>query len=180
AALTGHLAEHKGVRTVLVTSAERGDGRTVTAANLAAAARLSGKRVALVSTDFADTGLQRVLGVNGQRSLGDVLTGSMTTLDALQDVDGLKVLTSKTTGQTQGLLLRVDRMARVLADLRDSADLVVIDAPPIDASDALAVAPLSDGVLFVARSDKTTPDAVERARGRLGMLGVKVIGGVVT
>src|SRR5205807_5773154 len=115
------------------------------------------------------------------RSLGDVLSGSIPTSDAVQEVDGIMVLTSKFGPQTpHGLLLRTDRVAAVLRDLRDSADLVVIDAPPVDAADTLAVAPLSDGVLFVAKADKTAPQAVERARARLGMLGARVVGGVLT
>src|SRR5207302_1382865 len=142
AALICLVADRQGLKTLLVTSAERGDGRTVTAANLAAAASLAGRRVALVSADFGDPGLQRMLGVNGSQSLGDVLTGTVETRDALQEADGVLVLTSKPGPKTpQGLLLKPGGISRVLADLRSSADLVVIDAPPVETADTIAMAP---------------------------------------
>src|SRR5207237_9197408 len=118
---------------------------------------------------------------DGPRSLGDVLTGTVEPRDPLQEADGFLVLPSKPGPKTpQGLLLKPGGISRVLADLRSSADLVVIDAPPVETADTIAMAPFTDGVVFVAMAGKTPPRAVEEARGRLGLVGIAVVGGVLT
>jgi Mrp family chromosome partitioning ATPase len=71
-------------------------------------------------------------------------------------------------------------MGEVVSGLREVADYVVMDTAPILlVSDALALAPLVDGVLFVADSDKTTRSAVAHARDQLEQVGSTIIGSVL-
>jgi Mrp family chromosome partitioning ATPase len=71
-------------------------------------------------------------------------------------------------------------MGRLLAALRDHADFVIIDAAPVlVVADPLALAPMVDGILFVADADDTSRHGVERAREHLGQVGARVIGSVL-
>ena len=77
--------------------------------------------------------------------------------------------------------LQSDRMLEVLARCTEAADMVVIDsAPVLPVADSLVLAPVVDGVLFVADARKATRDAIVQCRYQLSQVGGRIIGGVLT
>lgn len=172
----------QGLRSLLITSPNAGEGATRTAANLGVSLAQAGKRVVLVSVDLQRPGLQSYFTGAGDFGLTSVLTGEGHGFGAVTGtfVKGLRILHSGPANDASSELLASDDMRRVLDELERDADLVLIDAPPVlTAADTLAVAPLADAVLVVASADRTTCAALHEARIRLEQVGAHVIGAVL-
>jgi polysaccharide biosynthesis transport protein len=151
---------------ILIASSAPGEGKTTIAVNLAIAlSRI--KRTCLIDADLRKPGLDRILGVEHPHGLAELLCDSTSLEEALATVPGIPNLTLLPVGPVSGSpgeLLTAERMARVLQDLRQQFDSVVVDSPPIiPYADARAISPLVDGVIVVGRSGVTTRDAIKRS-----------------
>jgi succinoglycan biosynthesis transport protein ExoP len=171
------------IRTILVTSAGPGEGKTTTAVNLAVALAQVDRSVVLISADLRHPRLHPYFGVGNEWGLGQVLTGEVQLTDALVDttIPRLQVLPSGpvSTLKEPVELLQSGRMAEVIRRCRQ-ADFVILDSPPIEpVADALVLAGLVEGVLFVADARLGTRAAVASARHQLEQVGGTVLGGVL-
>lgn len=143
------------IRVVLLTSAVEGEGKTTTAANLAACFSELGGRVLVVGADLRKPGLATRLSVNSGVGLTDVLTGRMTLEEAVQvsPVSGVHVLASGTAPPNPSELLGSKKMVQCLDQLRSSFDFVIIDTPPVmPVTDAAVLSSLCDAVILVVRA----------------------------
>ncbi len=170
-------------RTILVTSALEGEGKTTTAVNLAVALAQVGKSVVLISADLRFPRVHVHLGIGNEQGLGQVLQGSIELRDALVEtpVPNLKVLpTGPVTADDEPVeLLQSDRMVDVIRGCRQ-ADVVIVDAPPIGpVADALMLVDLLDAVILVADAQEGTRARVAEARHQLAQVGGNILGGVL-
>jgi capsular exopolysaccharide synthesis family protein len=170
-------------RTILVTSALEGEGKTTTAVNLAVALAQVGKSVVLISADLRFPRVHVLLGIGNERGLGQVLQGSIELRDALVEtpIPNLKVLpTGPVTADDEPVeLLQSDRMVDVIRGCRQ-ADVVLVDAPPIGpVADSLMLVDLLDGVILVADAQEGARARVEDARHQLAQVGGTILGGVL-
>ena len=170
-------------RTILVTSAMEGEGKTTTAVNLAVALAQVGKSVVLISADLRFPRVHVLLGIGNERGLGQVLQGSIELRDALVEtpIPNLKVLpTGPVTADDEPVeLLQSDRMVDVIRGCRQ-ADMVLVDAPPIGpVADSLMLVDLLDGVILVADAQDGTRARVAEARHQLAQVGGTILGGVL-
>jgi len=171
------------VRTILVTGARQGEGKTTTAVNLSVALAQVGRSVVLISADLRYPRVHSLLGIGNEQGLGQVLLGTLSLNDALVDtpIPNLRALPS---GPASGVdepaeLLQSDRMFEVIRGCRQ-ADFVIIDGPPIEpVADSLVLADLVDGVLLVADAQEGTRAGVGRARHQLEQVGGTILGGVL-
>jgi tyrosine-protein kinase len=182
---TNLLAACKGakVRTVLVTGARQGEGKTTTAVNLAVALAQVGRSVVLIGADLRYPRVHSVLGIGNERGLGQVLLGTVSLDDALvaTAVADLRVLPSgPVTGVDEPVeLLQSDRMFEVIRTCRQ-ADFVIVDCPPIEpVADSLVLADLVDGVLLVTDAQEGTRAGVSRTRLQIEQVGGNILGGVL-
>jgi succinoglycan biosynthesis transport protein ExoP len=195
----------RGIKTILVTSGTSGEGKTVTAINLALSLTIAGSRVVLIDADLRHPKLAEHLGLHGDAGLSTVLTEDMRFIDALQPVNvpafvpeeirerlaapqgaaaasALFCLASGPLQPNPSEVLGPDRVEALLADLAADTmiDYVVIDsAPVLSVADALAIAPKVDAVLIAARLNRVTRDEVQRVNEQLSRSGARVIGMVV-
>jgi capsular exopolysaccharide synthesis family protein len=141
-------------KTILLTSAVRGEGKTTIAVNLARVLCRSGLRVALVDADRRGPGLQRLVGGQDRPGLLDYLRGGQAMRTFLQTTDepGLTfVSVGADPQQAEGLFVR-PALADLIKELRDAHDFVILDGAPILAADDTALlAPCADLVVLVAR-----------------------------
>ena len=170
-------------RTILVTSALEGEGKTTTAVNLAVALAQVGKSVVLISADLRFPRVHVLLGIGNEQGLGQVLQGSIELRDALVEtpIPNLKVLpTGPVTADDEPVeLLQSDRMVDVIRGCRQ-ADVVLVDAPPIGpVADSLMLVDLLDGVILVADAREGTRARVAEARHQLAQVGGTILGGVL-
>jgi capsular exopolysaccharide synthesis family protein len=150
---------------VLVTSAQRGDGKTQTAAGLGLTmAQERERRICLVDADLRKPQLHGRLGLPSGPGLSDVLNGTATLEDVLVTINdyNMTLLPGGTAADPE--LLGTNAMRRVLQALRAQFDRVVIDAPSATSSADIAVlSPLVEGVLLVVRVGVTPKPAIHDA-----------------
>jgi capsular exopolysaccharide synthesis family protein len=169
------------IKTLLVTSAGPGEGKTTTAANLATAIALSGERVIVLDADLRRAGLARAFGLESSVGLTSLVLGTSSLNDALQHRDrNLDVLASGPLPPNPSEIVSSQLFNHVLTSLAEMADFVIIDAPPLlPVTDALAMAAQVDGVLLVARHGSTLRSAASEARSKLDGVGANVVGYVL-
>jgi capsular exopolysaccharide synthesis family protein len=152
--------------------------------NLGTMLALAGKRVILIAADLRRRTLHTYFAVEPIVGLADVLAGRQATVDAIS-ATGIENLWLIDTGSARNLRTGVDRlgsdtMDQLLAELRGLADIILIDAPPLlTTSDVTALAPLTDGVLFVVDPGRTTRANLTQSRRELELLDVPMAGLVV-
>ena len=171
------------VRALLVASAAPSEGKSMTAANLAAALAQAGKRVILVDTDLHRPRLHKLFALRNNVGVTTALLEEDLALDTLLQatkVPGLLVLSSGPLPPNAAELLGSERMGDLVTQLKSRADVVVFDSPPIVAlADAAILSTQCDGVLMVLNAGKTRRDEAKRALEALRHVGARVIGAVL-
>lgn len=173
--------EHK-VRSLVITSAAPAEGKSTVAANLAASLSHTGKKVVLVSCDFRRPTTEQFFNVNNIIGLSDVLLGTHSLKAALQRPgdESLLVLSAGKMPPNPSELLGSAKMGSLLDELKEWADWVIIDTPPLLAvADPAAVARWADGVLVVMQAGRSTRDAGRKAVELLENVGARTVGVVV-
>jgi protein-tyrosine kinase len=160
--------DHAPLRTVMVTSPGGGEGKSVTAANLALTmAQEFQRRVVLVDADLRRPSVQALFGIDeGGPGLSEVLAGEATLDEVLVNLPDyrLTVLPAGSTPQFPTELLGSAAMRRTLDLLRARFDRVLLDLPAVmPLADVGTVAPLADGVVMVVRAGVTQRPALDQA-----------------
>jgi capsular exopolysaccharide synthesis family protein len=164
-----------GCRVIAITSPVAGDGKTLTAVNLAGAiAKTSQARVLLLDTDLRRPSVGRVLGSNGNGGWGliDAILDRRQSLEQAAwrlDEFNLSVVTSRRPESDTYELLASGRVGQLLQDAREQFDYIVLDSPPVlPVPDCRLVTEWIDGFLLVVAADKTPRKLVEETLSLLG------------
>jgi Mrp family chromosome partitioning ATPase/capsular polysaccharide biosynthesis protein len=188
----------RDIRTLMITSAVSGEGKSTTAANLAIAFARVGKRVILVDLDLrSGSGI----GMRTQPGLTDVALGHVD-LDAALTMVGVHEEPTSAGGEADGVyrgpgvlrflptgpvppiareFIRSHALAQTLDRLRRRADLVIVDAPALLAgSDAMALSALVDALVLVFRLNVVRRPLIDELKGVLGALRAPTLGYAVT
>jgi capsular exopolysaccharide synthesis family protein len=157
----------RAVRAIIITSPGKGDGKSLTAANLALTmAQEYQHRVLLVDADLRRPTLHQLFGLRETPGLTDVLMGAATLDDAFVPLSEhhLTVLPSGVPAMHPAELLGSAAMRRVLDAARTRFDRVILDMPPAaPLADVHVLAGLADGLLMIVRAGVTPKPAIERA-----------------
>jgi capsular exopolysaccharide synthesis family protein len=180
------------VGSVLVTSAQPGDGKSTVAWNLAWASASAGKRTLLIEADLRRPSLaswtHRVsrIGLSGLLSNQGELQDAITTVGNQDDGDAaaipysIDVVFAGPLPPNPDELIESGRMTHVIEAAQREYDLVIIDTPPTSVvSDAIPLVKDVDGILVVARLGRTSKDTAARLGQQLENLGARVLGVVV-
>ena len=170
-------------KVITVTSSVPGEGKSTTACNVAIALAQTGVRVALVEGDLRRPKVAEYLGLERSVGLTTVLVGRVTLEAALQQArtPGLDVLTSGALPPNPSEIIQTTAMSNLVAELRQSYDVILIDAPPLlPVTDASLLASISDGALLVVRHGETGREEVASAVSRLNAVGGRVLGTVLS
>jgi capsular exopolysaccharide synthesis family protein len=167
-------------RSLLVTSAVAGDGKTVTSLNLAIVLAQRKAGVVVVDCDLRKSGISKVLRLDNKVGVSTLLTGTGTIEDALQESSaspGLWILPSGPEPPSPADLLSSDRMAELLRSLSERFEHVVIDTPPVLAvTDATILSRIVEGVVLVTECGTTSRAALQRTRRTLDAAGARILG----
>ena len=171
------------IKTLLVTSAMPGEGKTVTAGNLAVIFAQAGRRVLLVDADLRKPGVHTLFALPNFHGLTTLLRREDASVEAVAqqtEQDGLQVLTTGPLPPNPAELLGSQRMRAVLERLMSGYDLLVVDSPPVQAvADAAILSSFMDGSLFVIDASRSRRRAVRQARETLDRAGARVLGAVL-
>jgi succinoglycan biosynthesis transport protein ExoP len=178
------LSVDREVRVVQVTSPSPGEGKTVTATNLAMVFAQAGDRVVLVGADLRRPRAEDILGVPLTPGLTGVLIGEVALPQAIRSVEGLPNLSVLPAGYpppNPSELLSGERARRLIDVLAQTYDLVVLDCPPVlPVTDALVLARMADTTLLVTSANRTSRRALDRGVEVLQQVGAPLMGTVMT
>lgn len=170
-------------KVLLITSALPGEGKTLTAANLAVSFAELGDSVLLIEADMRRPHLSEYLDLSSEVGLSNVLAGQVVIEEVTQPWgDGkLSVLSSGSTPPNPSELLGSTRMVNLLKLLRDRYDRIVIDCAPVLAvSDALVASAAVDAVVLVIRSGRTHNSQADQAAHSLQAVHAPLVGSVLS
>lgn len=174
------------INTIMVTSTNQHEGKSILLANLAVTFAESGARIILVDADLRRPKQDKIFGVSNTTGLTTVVLGEVQQESSphlpLQQtqVDGLRILTSGPLPPNPSELLGSMAMDRVIQALRAEADYILFDAPPaIAVTDAAVLARKVDGVLLVVSAGTTKRDHAARAKQKLEKVNAKILGVVL-
>ena len=168
--LRTRLAQVEGssaLRTVLVTSPQKGEGKSVTSANLALTmAQELQRRVIIVEADLRKPSMQQLFGLPPGPGLADYLCGGCDLNQVMKFLPeyNLTVIPAGEAPTNPAELLGSTAMRRLLDHLRTRFDRVILDSPPVlPLADVAVLAPIVDGALLVVRAGVTPKPAIENA-----------------
>ncbi len=185
---------NRHIHTVMVTSADSGEGKTLISLNLArAAARTDERRALLIEADLRRPGLAEAIGREPGAGLAELLSRShdlesglrelVVTADDTEDAEHsprLDILLAGSIPPNPVELLESQRMNDVLRTAATLYDVVVIDTPPIGIiSDAIPLVHQVDGVLVICRLNYSRRDHALRLMRRLNGLNAHILGVVI-
>jgi len=182
---TNLLAQYPDERfCVLVTSAEAGEGKTVTCLNLALVlAERPDHRTVIVDCDLRKHRVATMLGINNVPGLAEVISGKARLEQVIRDTKYRSLFVvpagQAAPGEVGELLGRPD-IDDVVNDLRRQYDHVLFDAPPMTLPDAGMLGRTTREAVLVVRMDKTHRESVDRAIGLLHAANVKPVGIILT
>lgn len=166
----------------VVTSSLPGEGKSTTVVNLAITLALADQRVALVECDLRRPLIARRMGLDGAVGSTSVLIGAVSLEEALQPYldTGLQVLACGPIPPNPSELLQSQAMSKLLVELRQQFDIVLLDAPPLlPVTDAAVLATQTDGALLVVKHGRTRRDQLAHAVDRLAAVDAKTLGVVL-
>lgn len=179
-----HMGKGSGSRAIAITSAMKGEGKSLSAVNIAIClAEAAGKRVCLLDTDFRAPCIAGLLGLPPGPGLSDLLLDDLGLNKVLVEtkIRDLTVIRAGREPRNPSELLGSDRIRDLLATLKTDFTHIVCDTPPINPyTDAAVLGAHMDGVLLVVRIGKTERDQAERARNVLERAGVNLLGTFLT
>jgi polysaccharide biosynthesis transport protein len=173
----------QSVQTVMITSAQVGDGKSTVAWHLAQTAASMGQRVLLVDADLRRSQLQARLGLSEAKGLSEFFSLNLSLSKVIQQPlpeSSLYVLPSGEVELDPMQILASNKMRALTNKLEDSFDLIIYDAPPLNGlADTLQLASYIDSILLVVRLNKTDKTTTEKALESLSNTQAHLLGLVV-
>ena len=175
--------EGNDIKTILVTSAIPGEGKTTVAINIAIALANKEKKVVLLDCDLRSPAIGRAMGLRSEYGMIELIRGNVSFEEAAvpyhKNMD-LQIVTGGTPTSDTSEALNSREIKDLIADLREKADYVIIDTPPSAVvSDASWMSRYVDGGIFVVKQDYAKVDILQEGMEMHAGTGVKIMGTVL-
>ena len=196
-----YIEPDQEIKSIMVTSPGSNEGKTTTISNLAITMARSGQRVIILEADLRRPMLSKYFNLDNTYGLSNAIAGTRSLRESMQliDIESLAGVSSNndmahlstikpiycaTAGPippNPGELAASDKLAELIRQARDYADIVLVDAPPMGlVGDAASIASKVDGVLFVVRLAYTSKKSVNSLKSFIDTIPCNVMGLVVT
>lgn len=169
-------------KVIVVTSSLQGEGKSITAVNLAISYAMADQRVLLIDCDMRRPKLARLIKQSAKIGLSNLIMDPKLLPEAIRNtnVEGLDVILAGNIPPNPSELLGSVRMQRLLEELKSSYDYIFLDSPPVNmVTDAVVLAPKSDGVIFLVRANQSEQGSVIHAVEQLEYAKAKILGFVL-
>jgi len=179
------LSSKSPLRAITITSSIHGEGKTITAINLAIsmAHDLGKKSILLVDADLRRARISKYLGFTSELGLADLITNGSNVDEAVLNIgiDNLTVLPAGKIPPNPAELLGSMKMKNFISLLKSKYDYIIFDTPPIiPVTDAGLLGAQTDGVILVIQADRTQKGIVEHGQGLLKQAQAKLLGYILT
>ena len=176
------ISSYGGMKSIVVTSSQPGEGKSTVSTNLAIALALNGKSVILIDADLRRPQVHTFFEQKNINGFTDIIAGECSVEEALREtgIENLRFLPAGPMPPNPPELLDSPKARALVADLKTRADYVIIDAPPaLVMADAQIAATMADGVLLVVSCQDAGRHAVTRTTELMAQTGVKIVGMVL-
>ena len=177
------LNSDRPIKSLVVSSALPGDGKSTVGFSLAKTAAIMGKKVLLVDCDLRKSKIHKLTQLNNIWGISSLISSDIDVNQVIQEMPGLNDLSVITAGPLPpdpARLLSSDKMSQMMDYFSENFDLVIYDTPPLSGLvDARLVAVHTDGVMLVVRIDKTDKSAVKQLIDTLKASPINLLGVVV-
>lgn len=175
--------ENRSMRSFLITSANRGEGKSTVASHLAlTVARFKDKKSLIVDADLRRPKIDKIFNLPEEPGLFECLQGELDPMDVVKDtrIENLKVITSGKAKGSPAHLFERDVLAEIFDKIKFYYDIVIVDsAPVIPVSDPMLISGAVDGVILVTLAGKTPKNVALRAKKILQDADANIIGAVI-
>lgn len=171
----------KEIKRILVTSAEPGEGKSITSGNLALAFAQDEKKTILIDCDLRRPSLHKKFRISNNKGLSDAIINKDKLNDCIQKrTEYLDILTAGKIPPNPSEMLGSKAMSSLLDELSNTYDVIILDSPPVLAvTDAQILSTKVDGTILVVRGEKTKKDSVIAAKGVLNKVNANILGTVL-
>ena len=170
----------KPIKTILVTSTSPGEGKTLIASNLAVIMAQGGKKVILVDLDLRRPAIHELMGLPNRIGVSDLFMHELIDFNGILrpwKETSVSVITSGGIPPNPAELLSSEKMNDILTAMKELADMVIIDSPPVSVvTDPVLLAARVDAVLLVVQPKRTRRGAVHQALEQLNRANARTIG----
>ena len=165
-------------KVIAVSSADIGEGKSTTSLNLAVTFSQTGGKTLLIDADLRRASLNKKMNMENKDGFSNILAGFSTVEKVMHHLsESLDVITAGPVPPNPSELLGSKRFVDFLAEARKQYDYIIIDTPPIDiVSDALVIAPHTDGVVMVVRMGYTAHYMLQRALDSAEFAKINILG----
>ena len=178
------LPDNTTCRTIGITSAIRGEGKSTCAINLAYTFAVANHNVLLIDMDMRLPSIARKLNIESNLGLSDYLIGNATLKQIIRTTDKYKnwdVMLSGSIPPAPSELISSDNMKSLLNTLKKKYDFIIIDLPPVNVvSDALVAKDILDGYVLAVRQDYSDKRSLNNCIRQLTFLDVNILGFAMT
>ena len=179
------IHSEKPIKTITITSSIHGEGKTITAINLAIsmAHDLNQKRILLIDGDMRRGRINKYLGVTSEVGLSELIAADANIDDALLSVgiDNLTILPAGKFPHNPAELLNSSKFKNLMSFFREKYDYVIIDSPPlIPVTDAGLIGRQTDGTVMVIQASRTQKGIIKHSEDILRQVRVKLLGYILT
>jgi capsular exopolysaccharide synthesis family protein len=162
------------LKTILVTSVGRGVGKTTVATNLAATYSKGGRNVLLLDANSRNPKLHDIYDLPNIEGFSDIIIHNNSIDSVTQEVDRFKIITHG-LGDVEGFI-KPDKISRLIKNLENKFDFVVIDSPSMDIADTQVLASEVDGVLLVVKPETSKKETALKARNQIQDGNIELLG----
>lgn len=170
----------KNLKTLVITSAGPGAGKSTISANLAVTFAMQGKKVLIVDADMRKPTVHKTFRLPNRDGLTTLLTERDVEIKDIAhrlDTEGLFIITSGVIPPNPSELLASNRMNQLITEFEELFDLIIFDMPPVIAvTDAQVMSSKADGTIFVVNKDGADKEMVIKSKELLGKVKANVIG----
>lgn len=174
------LSSDRPIRSIVISSAMAGDGKSTVALHLAQIATAMGQRVLLVDADLRKPTIHDRSALNNLWGLSNLISTNLPVGEVIRKVPSMSQLSVITAGPIPPdptKLLSSQKMKQLMADFHNSFDLVIYDVPPlVGLADASLIIPHTDGLLIVVRIEKTNSSMLKVALDNLKISRLNILG----
>ena len=179
-----YLNIDKQNKAIVVTSANKAEGKTTTLSNLAITIAQSGKKVVLVECDLRKPRIHKTFSVKNKLGITNIIVGHKSleeVINVIEEIPNLSVMQAGPIPPNPAEVLESKAMKEMVEKLKQMYDIVLFDAPPVcSVTDAAILSTITDGVILVVSSGGANIDATKLAKGLLDKVGANILGVVLT
>ena len=171
----------RDLQVLVVTSTQPGEGKSTTAGNTALSLAMDGKKVLLIDCDLRKPSIHKKFKLSNAQGLSEVILGRAKLGESIQHYNTtLDVLTSGKVPPNPSEMLGSENMKRLLKELKEHYDYIILDAPPVLAvTDAQILGTKADGVIFVVMAGRAKKEQIIQAKSQLDKVKAQIVGTVL-